>query len=64
MRTNIVIDDELMNQALAASGYSTKKETVEEALRLFVAQRNQAEIRNLRGALPWEGDLVAMRTDG
>ena len=63
MRTNIVIDDDLMNQALLISGYKTKKETVEEGLKLLIAQRNQAKIRTLRGKLNWEGDLDQMRTD-
>ncbi len=63
MRTNIVIDDDLMNQALVVSGYKTKKETVEEGLKLLIAQRNQAKIRTLRGKLNWEGDLYEMRID-
>lgn len=64
MRTNIVIDDTLMNQALTISGLKTKKETVEEGLRLLIAQKNQINIRKLRGKLNWEGDLEKMRTDG
>lgn len=63
MRTNIVIDDQLMNQALALSGLKTKKETVEEALRLLIALKNQSSIRKFRGKLNWEGDLEKMRTD-
>jgi len=63
MRTNIVIDDHLMNEALIISGYKTKKETVEEGLRLLIAMRNQSKIRKYRGMLRWEGDLDAMRTD-
>ena len=63
MRTNIVIDDSLMNKAILISGYKTKKETVEEALKLLIAQRNQESIRKLRGKLNWEGDLDLMRTD-
>ena len=63
MRTNIVIDDHLMNQALTLSGFKTKKETVEEALRLLISLRNQAGIRNFRGKLNWEGNLNEMRTD-
>lgn len=63
MRTNIVIDDSLMNQALIMSGYKTKKETVEAGLKLLIAQKNQSRIRNLRGKLNWEGDLDQMRTD-
>ncbi len=63
VRTNIVIDDQLMEQALSVSGFKTKKETVEEALRLLISLRNQASIRNFRGKLNWEGDLEAMRVD-
>ena len=63
MRTNIVIDDALMNQALVLSGFRTKKETVEEALRLLIAMRNQSAIRKFRGKLNWEGNLDEMRTD-
>jgi Arc/MetJ family transcription regulator len=63
MRTNIVIDDTLMNEALIISGYKTKKETVEEGLKLLIAMRNQSKIRKYRGMLKWEGDLDAMRTD-
>lgn len=63
MRTNIVIDDELMAQAMSASGAKTKREVVEEALRLMVQIRGQAEIRKFRGKLHWEGDLEAMRLD-
>ncbi len=63
MRTNIVIDDSLMNQAIELSGYKTKKETVEEALRMLIKFKQQNAIRSLRGKLKWEGDLDAMRND-
>ena len=63
MRTNIVIDDDLMAEALVKSGCKTKKETVEEALRLLIARKNQVSVRNLRGKLQWEGNLNKMRTD-
>lgn len=63
MRTNIVIDDNLMNEALIISGYKTKRETVEEGLKLLIAMKNQANVRKYRGRLKWEGDLDAMRTD-
>ena len=63
MRTNIVIDDKLMRDALRASGASTKKEAVESGLRMLVRLNKQAEIRKFRGKLRWEGDLDAMRTD-
>ena len=63
MRTNIIIDDSLMAEALEVSGNKTKKETVEEALKLLITLKNQAKIRNFRGSLQWEGDLNTMRTD-
>ena len=63
MRTNIVIDDKLMRDALRASGFKTKREAVEHALRTLVRLSRQAEIRLLRGKLDWQGDLNAMRSD-
>jgi len=61
MRTNIVIDDQLMADALKATGLETKKEAVEEGLKLLVRQNKQQAIRKLRGKLKWEGDLDEMR---
>ncbi|WP_077531114.1 type II toxin-antitoxin system VapB family antitoxin [Vreelandella utahensis] len=61
MRTNIVIDDELMAEALKTSGYETKKEAVEQGLKLLVQLRKQQELRKLRGKIQWEGDLDEMR---
>ena len=57
MRTNIVIDDELINEAMALSQLKTKKAVVETGLRLLV------QIKNLRGKLKWDGDLDSMRID-
>lgn len=63
MRTNIVIDDRLMAEAMMASGAATKKEAVELGLQALVRLRRQAGIRAWRGKLGWQGDLEAMRTD-
>ena len=63
MRTNIVIDDTLMADALKASGARTKREAVELGLRTLIRMRRQEDIRRHRGKLAWEGDLDAMRTD-
>jgi Arc/MetJ family transcription regulator len=63
MRTNIVIDDKLMREALRASGLKTKREVVESGLETIVRLRKQAGIRSLRGKLAWQGDLDAMRRD-
>lgn len=64
MRTNIVIDDDLMSDALKATGLRTKREVVELGLQTLVNLRAQEAIRQFRGRLTWEGDLAAMRTDG
>ena len=61
MRTNIVIDDQLMVDALKASGLKTKKDAVEQGLKLLVRRSQQQQIRKLRGRIKWEGDLDEMR---
>lgn len=63
MRTNIVIDDKLMSEAMKASGSKTKKDVVELGLKTLLQLRKQGEIRKLRGKLDWTGDLDAQRTD-
>jgi len=61
MRTNIIIDDRLMNEAIRATGLTTKRAVVEEALRLLVRVHKQAGIRSLKGKVSWEGNLDEMR---
>jgi len=63
MRTNIVIDDELMSEALKLSGCETKKSVIEKSLKLLIQISKQENIRNFRGQLTWHGDLDKMRTD-
>ncbi len=63
MRTNIVIDDKLMKEALRLSGAPTMRRVVEDSLKLLIAVRRQERIRALRGRLPWHGNLDAMRRD-
>jgi len=63
MRTNIVIDDKLMRDALRVTGLKTKREAVELALQTLLRLGKQGEIRRWRGKLKWEGDLDAMRSD-
>lgn len=63
MRTNIVIDDDLINEAMALSRLKTKKAVVETGLRLLVQMKKQERIKNLRGKLRWDGDLDSMRLD-
>ena len=61
MRTNIVIDDDLMRDALRATGLKTKKEAVELGLRTLLRLKNQQQIKTLRGKVNWQGDLEKMR---
>lgn len=63
MRTNIVIDDKLMKEALRLTGLRTKREAVELGLRTVVRLRKQEGVRRFKGKLKWTGDLDAMRTD-
>lgn len=63
MRTNIVIDDDLMDEAFAVTGIKTKKELVELALKTLIQIKQQESIKALRGKLKWEGDLEEMRTN-
>ena len=63
MRTNVVIDDQLMKEALELSGFRTKKAAIEAGLRLLVRFSRQAKVRDFRGKLQWTGDLEKMRTD-
>ncbi|HKK38804.1 MAG TPA: type II toxin-antitoxin system VapB family antitoxin [Cryomorphaceae bacterium] len=63
MRTNIVIDDKLMKEALKRSGLPTKRATIEYALELLIKLKRQESIKDFRGKLHWEGDLDEMRRD-
>ncbi len=62
MRTNIVIDDELIQEALASTGAASKREVVDLALRTLVRLMRQESIKSFRGQLSWEGDLAKMRS--
>ena len=61
MRTNIDIDDVLMAEAQKASGHATKKQTVEEALRLMIRLRRQQEVDSAFGKYRWRGNLARIR---
>lgn len=61
MRTNIEIDDKLIREAMRRSGAPTKKAAVEAGLRLLVKTFAQTDLRKLRGAIDWTGDLNEMR---
>jgi Arc/MetJ family transcription regulator len=61
MRTNIEIDDTLMTEAQKAAGNATKKQTVEQALRLMIRLRQQQEVRLAFGKYRWRGNLARNR---
>jgi Arc/MetJ family transcription regulator len=63
VRTNIVINDELMNEAMTLSRLKTKRAVVETSLKLLVQIKKQERIKSLRGKLEWDGDLDKMRLD-
>lgn len=63
MRTNIDIDDELMAEAMKATGQTTKKGTVEAALRKAIMLSVQKEALEDLWGIGWEGNLDEMRTD-
>ncbi len=61
MRTNIVLDDALINRARQLTGIRTKREVIHTALRALVRLQEQASARSLRGKLKWDGNLDEMR---
>ncbi len=61
MRTNIVIDDQLMADALKATGLKTKREVVEMGLKTLIKLKQQEKIKAFKGKLKWEGNLEEMR---
>ncbi len=61
MRTNIVIDDKLMSDALEATGLETKREAVELGLKTLIKMKKQEGIKAFKGRLKWEGNLEEMR---
>ncbi|RDH87443.1 MAG: DUF2191 domain-containing protein [endosymbiont of Escarpia spicata] len=62
MRTNIVIDDDLMANALKMTGLKTKREAVELGLKTLIKLKKQEHIRRFRGKLHWKGNLDEMRS--
>lgn len=61
MRTTIVIDDDLMDEALQVTGIRTKREVVDTALRMLVRLDRQRSLLELEGTVEWRGDLGALR---
>lgn len=60
-RTNIVIDEELIEAGLKATGIKTRRALVDYALRDLLRRENQRKILELKGEIHWEGNLASMR---
>ena len=61
MRTRVLIDEELLDEAMKVTGLASKKAVVEEALRTLIRLKSQEEVKALRGQLHWEGNLDQLR---
>lgn len=62
-RTNLVLDEDLLQEAVTLSGEKTYSRAVEVALTDFVRRAKARRILGLRGSGLWEGDLSEMRRD-
>mgnify|MGYP001553480046 FL=1 len=62
MRTNIELDDMLVQQAIKLSKLRTKKEVVHEALKNYISWMKKKQLLDLRGKVGWEGSLKEMRS--
>ncbi len=61
MRTNIELDDKLIQKAMRATGLHTKRAVVEAGLQVLIQVKAQKGIRRLRGKVKWQGNLNEMR---
>ena len=61
MKTNIIIDEQLIADALKVTGLNTKKEVIEMGLKTLIDFKKQEQIKQFKGKLKWEGDLEEMR---
>ena len=62
MRTNIVLDDKLVEKGMNYTGIQTKRELVDFALRELIRRKERKKILRLKGKLRWEGNLDEMRS--
>ena len=62
MRTNIIIDDKLIERGMKYTGIRTKTKLVDFALRELILRKKRKEILKLKGKLHWEGNLEEMRS--
>ena len=62
-RTNLVLDEALLEEATGVSGEKTYSAAVQRALRDFVRRAKARQLLELRGSGSWEGSLAEMRDD-
>ena len=62
MRTNIEIDDKLLEEVMIYTGMKSKKDIVNHALEEFLKMQKRQGLKALQGKVKWEGDLEKMRT--
>jgi len=60
-RTNIVLDEKLIEKGLKVTGIKTRRELVDHALLELLRRESQKKILQLRGKVHWEGNLDEMR---
>ena len=63
VRTNVVLDRDLVARGLEATGLRTRRELIDHALRELLRHRDQRRILELKGRIEWHGDLEEMRRD-
>ncbi len=62
IRTNVVLNKQLLEQALQFTGIKTRRELIEHALHELVRHKQQYRLLSLKGKIQWEGDLSVMRS--
>jgi Arc/MetJ family transcription regulator len=60
-RTNIVLDDRLVQLGLELTGLKTRRQLIDYALKELLRHENQKKILELRGTITWEGNLDSWR---
>ncbi len=63
IRTNIVLDKAILEQALMLTEIKTRRELVDHALRELIRHKQQKKLLELKGKITWEGDLSEMREE-
>lgn len=62
-RTNIVLDDKLVDKCMEKTGIKTQRALIDYALRELLRHESQTKILELKGKVDWEGDLKEWRRD-